>query len=260
MKKQFITLIALAIVAGSCGQLRKTLTDKNLPPIEPYLTSNIRPNEQLYPWKRYTDRGKFIIYNGDDYCDIIIEKDGRQHCFLFRPFIFEDDAWAYHGDIIDFTWSVDSVNYYDPYYDRNRLEFIDRAHSIRIVEAGATSRFEKKYGAIPNIKYFDEGLEPEIEVKSCNKLYDYLLTSKDAKIVEALKIFSDDRDRLQITMLGFYSSWYESKQGIRGTVPGYGIDLVLLEEDGLSKVSTIMGFVYNPDTDTFYIDVDTYLE
>ena len=223
------------------------VADKNLPLIEPYLTSDIRPNEPLHPWKLYSDRVKVLQhYEGGDFYFIIVEKNGEEHWFLDN---LDRDVVVNRGDIIDLTWDV-GIN--PNAYFGDGVGFTKFVHSIKMIEEGATTQFHKKYGAMPEVVYINEEyIDGKTEAIMFDKLCDSLLTSKQEKITEALKIFSENKKRLRIEIEAYYrlGTW----DGIRGEIDSYGIDLYLFNSDKLTDFTQFMRFYYDLDTDTFHI-------
>ena len=108
--------------------------DKNIPPIEPYLTSDIRPDEKIFPWKFYIDRVKFVKYEGeeDGYDYIVVEKNGSQHRLFSN--LDNDEVDFNRGDVIDIRWNMEISTYYDEESDIERMIFSEWAQSIRMVE------------------------------------------------------------------------------------------------------------------------------
>jgi hypothetical protein len=230
--------------------------DKNLPPIEPYLTSKIRPNEKIYPWKLYTDRVTFLSYGEDEY-GYLVEKNGEKHWLLSS---FEDDVVLNHGDIIDLTWDMEITHYYDDESDGERVKFTEFAHNIRTMETSATTNFVNEYGEIPQIEYEDdEAIDHETKSKLLNKLLGYLLESEHPEIMQALEIFSETPERLRLDILDDREYSIDNV----GTIHGYGICLSLSRGE-YAKFNGkdeevfygIMCFIYNPDTDTLHVDVE----
>jgi hypothetical protein len=235
--------------------IKLPMVDKNLPPMEPFLVSDIRPHEALYPWKRYTDRVKFTGHGGNEYEHdyIVVEKNGAQHLLLNR---FEDYVILNVGDVIDLTWEMEILYEYDDESGNEKMIFREWAHSIRLVEAGVITRFEQKYGGIPKIGYEfenEEGIDEEIWSKICDKVLGYLLESKNPKIREALKIFGKTPEKLWITITNDCVEWHQSSK--KPALYGYAIYLSL-EHDGVDTYDHIMRFIYNPNTDTLHIDVE----
>jgi hypothetical protein len=234
--------------------------NKNLPPIEPYLTSDIRPKEQIYPWKLYTDRVIFLEHDGYEYDYLIVEKNGKQHWLLHQ---LSDDTVLNRGDVIDLTWDMEIL--YEPDDEGNniRVKFTEFAHSVRIVEASVTTQFANKYEGVLEIECEDEdAIDEETKSKLLDKLLGYLLESNQSEITEALEIFSEKSGRLRIDVL-HCDDWNDPRLG---AIHGYGICLSLSRGE-FAKFNGkdeeifygIMCFVYNPDTDTLYIDVEVAL-
>jgi hypothetical protein len=215
--------------------------DKNRPPIEPYLASVIRPNEDIYPWKLYTDRVKFVLFDEFDDRYMIVEKDGEEIWLINH---LSDDMMLNSGDVIDLTWYMETVS------DGRDIEFSKQAHSVKAIKAGATTLFHQKYGGIPQIIYHDEEITGNAtKAKMLDSLFGYLLESKNPKITEALKIFGINAERLQIDIYEC-DDWNGSPSGM---IYGYGMILSLVGDDDRREV---MGFIYNPDTGKFHIDAD----
>jgi hypothetical protein len=232
--------------------------DKDVPPIEPYLTSDMRPNELLYPWKLYTDRVKFVEHGGDEYDYLIVEKNGKEHLFL--SWFEDDDMVLSHGDVIDLTWEMEIL--YDFDGDTEVMKFCEWAHSVRMVTANpnmqATKQFAKKYGGIPRIDYeYEDTIDEEMKLKLINRFLGYLLESKNPTIRETLEKCGKRAEKLMIIV----SSCEERDDPRWGKIYGYGFCLSLAREDDDQNeyFYGVMCFVYNPDTGELYIDAEVAL-
>ena len=230
------------------------VADKNIPPVEPYLKSDFKPGEQIYPWKMYTNRVKFSGYGGEEYeyLYIIAEQDGKRGRFISH---WDDDFVVNRGDMIDLTWYMETMYNYDDDDDILKIKFSERVHSVKMVEPTATTRFENKYGALPIIVYDEDEIDDEALAVIRNKLITYLLETKETKISEALKIFGKSHDRLLIQITEC-REWYVDK-------PNYGhvIQFILCpeENDGWGDDDIIMNFIYNPKTDTLHTHIKIIL-
>jgi hypothetical protein len=231
--------------------------NKNIPPIEPFLESDLRSNEKIYPWKLYTDRVRVIEREDYEYDIITVEKNGFQLGLIGSK--LDDNVMLNYGDLIDLTWAMEITHYYDGEYDTDGVQFNAWAQEVKMVDASAATRFEKKYGAINGIIYLTD-ISDEISDKILNHLMEYLLESKNPKVVEALKFLKGTPGSLRI-QIADRDDWDNYEAGI---INGYPVYLLLFrgeydEKTQRSKdeiLEDIMQFIYNPDTDTFYADVN----
>ena len=227
------------------------VTDKNLPPIAASLKSDFKPGEEIYPWKIYTDRVKFTGYGDEEYeyHYIIAEQNGKQGWFISH---LDDDIVLNRGDVIDLTWYMETMSCYDDENDVVKLKFSERAHSIKMVEQTATTRFAKKYGALPIIEYLEDDVDDESLAAILNGLMTYLLETKETKITEALEIFGQSHDRLYIQITEC-RKWPTDKP-----LYGHVIQFILSQEgaDRWWDDDIIMNFIYNPQTDTLHTHVE----
>ena len=227
-------------------------TDRNLPPIEPYLTSDLRPNEPLYPWKLYTDRVQVVKYDdGHDYYSMLVEKDGKQHWLIDNS---DGEIILSQGDVINLTWSMEIMGYYD--IEGEEAKFRMSAHSIKLIEATATTQFKKKYGSIPEVHWGDIAvIDEETEKKLLDKLLISLLESDNKKIMKVSELLrSPQKENLSIIIY----DCEENKIKPQGTLYGYPVTIKLDTKTDEPDI-TILYFVYNPDTDVLHIDVDMEL-
>ena len=225
-------------------------TNKNNPPIEPYLTSEIRPNEQIYPWKLYTDRVKFLehVWSYEENSCIIIEHNGKQHQLLSR---LNEDNVLNRGDIIDLTWNMGIMYYYDK-KDNKKIKFSEWADRVKMVEATATTLFEKKYGSFPKICYGDIAvIDDATQAKLLDRLMISLLTDKNKKITKVQELLrKPEKEKLEIVI--YDCEEYKIKP--QGTLFGHVVEIVLRTESPEPDKPIIL-FIYNPVADTLHIDV-----
>ena len=80
--------------------------DREHPPIEPYLASDLRPNEPIYPWKMYTNRVEFLSADDNsEYSYITVRHNGKEiSLFDASP----DELSFKRGNIIDITWCYET--------------------------------------------------------------------------------------------------------------------------------------------------------
>lgn len=219
--------------------------DKSVPPVEPYLTNDIR-GSGIYPWKKYTDRMEFLTLNQDgDYPWFVGKCEDGTEAWLMYDFLNRNDEFN-RGDVIDVTWYEGFV-----LSRSDEMKFGTCFADGQRIEEGKVTRFIKKYGGFPTV-INDGAIYEDMQAELRDKLIEYMMDTDNPKIKEFLEILSGPRaDYLEIGLLDI-ADWPVKPYG---SLRGY-LFIIDYNEEEDETVRNIINLIYDPEDRYFRDDVE----